>query len=105
MPRDQILVIDNGELRNNADETLRRVQEHGGLPVVTDLGTRHSVKEVHEKINSVWPKFESTTGWRMDTKYKAIPVEARKYLTEFYRSHNEWFFWATGQRFWWQNFA
>ena len=105
MPRDQILVIDNTELRNDADETLRRVQEHSGLPVVANLGTKHSVKEVHDKINSVWPKFESTTGWRMDTKYKAIPTEARSYLTEFYRSHNEWFFWATGKRFNWDNFA
>ena len=104
MPRDQILVIDNTDLRNRADETLRRVQEHSGLPVVADLGTKHSVKEVHDKINSVWPKFESTTGWRMDTKYEAIPDEARSYLTDFYRRHNEWFFWATGRRFHWRNF-
>jgi hypothetical protein len=68
IPKEQMLIISDDELRTDAVSMLNRVFMFVGLPPLA-LERPPTSKELNELIEGEWPGFESSSGWHLASKY------------------------------------
>jgi len=96
-PRNQILVLEQDDLRKAPIATLARVMKFLNLP---EFDYRQiSAKRAMDLFNEVYPSFEATTGWKAKELYQGIPSLSEEFLVEFFTPHNEELFSLLGKRY------
>ena len=45
----------------------------------------------------MYPSFENTTGWKMESKYRPLAADIREELSAFFHQHNEQLFALLGR--------
>mmetsp|Transcript_20718 Transcript_20718/g.26776 ORF Transcript_20718/g.26776 Transcript_20718/m.26776 type:complete len:876 (+) Transcript_20718:2-2629(+) len=98
-PKEQILVVESSELHDDPNSAMEKIHKHVGLPQY------HYEKTTPEDLDAVidqyYPKFESLTGWKMDSHYAKMDDSIRSKLAEFFSMHNEYLYELLGRRFSW----
>jgi len=98
IPKDQILVIENNELRHNTNETLNKILRAANLP--EEDYSQKSWEDAETAFALKYPNFESVTGWSADGSSKSkMPQALKEALQEFYHEPNERLFELIGRRF------
>lgn len=85
-PKEQLLVLEQNELKKSPVATLQRVQEFIGVPPF-DYASM-STEDAMTLFNEIYPNFEATTGWRTKEDYGEVPEDAKSFLIEFFEEHN-----------------
>ncbi|CAM9221042.1 unnamed protein product [Discosporangium mesarthrocarpum] len=86
IPRDQLLVIESDDLRENGDTVMERIHKFIGVPSYTYKSLDKTA--IRDQLKIKYPEFERRTGWRLDSKYdEQLPQDLIKEINEFFRPH------------------
>lgn len=76
-PREQVLVMDNEELRKHPTESLNAVLQHVGFPLVRQNITPNDDDNAWTKFRASFPTFEIATGWEHTQEKREMPPKVR----------------------------
>jgi len=98
-PREQVLVLDNDDLKSKPVETMRQVLRHIGLDenAAFDLNDSNAWAAFREQ----YPHFESITGWQHDAPVSEMPPKVRRFLENYYEGPNQEIEDLLGRKFGW----
>ncbi|CAM9315668.1 unnamed protein product [Choristocarpus tenellus] len=86
IPRRQVLVIENEDLRLNGEDVMARIHEFIGVPSHTYPSMEKEA--IKEHLNIKYPDFEKRTGWRLDSEYEEqLPENLVQELKMFMKPH------------------
>jgi hypothetical protein len=100
--REQVLVIEDRELREEPMVTLGKVCAHVGLDSSFKFEALDS-QHMSERVDEAMPGFRFMSGWRADGGQDAerIPDKVEQLLRDFYATHNAALFELLGREFAW----
>jgi hypothetical protein len=81
-----VLVLTDDELRSAPGPTLTRLWDFAGLPHVDLAGLTPAA--LSRRFETMFPNFGSTSGWRLDGGYGAMPEPERAELVRLYHPYN-----------------
>ncbi|KAJ8904925.1 hypothetical protein NDN08_001439 [Rhodosorus marinus] len=79
-PKEQLLVIENEEVKSEPDKVMQKMLRHAGLPPV-DAGND---EDAWKEFRKHYPGFEDSTGWKHSKPMPDIPAKVREFLVYFY---------------------
>jgi hypothetical protein len=98
---EQILVIENDELRNDPSAALKRIHHHAGLPPHhTDVLSADKIQSI---LDERFPDFEKISGWHLDSEYEDMSQETKNTLATFFAPFNEELYEMLGTRYPWES--
>ena len=98
IPHEQIVIVENEDLRARPAETMEFIEREAGIPIMNHSGTSYS--QAYKAFTERYPSFEEQTGWLQNgTANSHPPPEVQEVLQSFYRRPNERLFQLIGRRF------
>jgi hypothetical protein len=89
LPSDRWLVLHSSELRNQPQQTLKRVFAHAGLQDESVELAKASDEQLSNEFKRHFPDFEAVSGWTHEgVEEEPIPEALRAFLVEFFRPFN-----------------
>ena len=103
--KENILVIDAAALGSMSSRpaTLRAVVKWLGLPAVPEGAAWADEPAMDALFDSLFPSFESNTGWHLHSTYEPLPADTRRKLQQFYEPLNRQLFDYLGTDFGWND--
>lgn len=96
-PREQVMVVESGELRADPQRVMNEVYDFIGVPHVDVSGYNDTT--INELINKRYPLFEDVSGWKIKSEYAPLDPKIREALVEAYRPFNRELYHLLGRRF------
>uniref|UniRef100_A0A7S0G0N9 Sulfotransferase domain-containing protein n=1 Tax=Rhodosorus marinus TaxID=101924 RepID=A0A7S0G0N9_9RHOD len=84
-PKEQLLVVENEEVKSEPDAVMQKILRHAGLPPV-DAGND---EDAWKEFRKHYPGFEDSTGWKHSKPMPDIPPKVRDFLLYFYEKPSQ----------------
>mmetsp|Transcript_4359 Transcript_4359/g.18534 ORF Transcript_4359/g.18534 Transcript_4359/m.18534 type:complete len:535 (-) Transcript_4359:656-2260(-) len=79
-PKEQLLVLENEEVKSEPEKVMQKMLQHAGLPPV-DAGND---EDAWKEFRKHYPGFEDSTGWKHSKPMPDMPAKVREFLVMFY---------------------
>jgi len=100
IPREQVFIVENEEMRKDPKTVIGGFLKMKGLDIPDYGGPGFSYADAEKAFSEMYPDFEEVTGWSADgSSTKKIPDHVELQLRHFYAEPNELLFDFLGKRF------